>query len=300
MNKKIKSITLFKYDLINSDKSGTDPDKKGYKYSYSELDEHGNLLLQIKYTYTGEIEEKDIYTFNEKGTLKEEISFLSENEIAEHKTYDYNEEGLLMQAFKHYADGSKDRIQYDYDGNGNLIIKTTLDSEDQVEIKEMLEWENKKLLKKRVYEYDELVLEETNVYDENGNRFEESKWTPEDGKTRSVYFYNVKNELIKSLSYNSQDKLISKTLYDYDESGKPVKAEYESVRSKSSTHIIYDERGNAIEQTETNELGEINNKAIRKYNERNEVVETSVIIDLHGRGLNQEYVLSYDYTYFGD
>jgi len=298
MNKKIKSITLFKYDFINQKRSGEESDEKGNKFSYTELDEKGNLLVEIKYNPQGEVEEKYLYTFDNQGNLTEEISYLSDDEIAEHKTYEYEPEGKLMKAFKHYADGSKDIILYDYDIHGNLSSKTTTDSENEIEAKEILEWENKSLVKKEVYEFDELVSKETNAFDEKGNRIENSKWTPDEGTTRSEYFYNDKGDLFKQLIYNKDDKLVAKTIYSYNEHGKVVEMNDESIRSKSNTTILYDEKGNATDQTEVNENGEVNNRAIRKYNDRNEVVETSVIIDLHGKGLNQEYLLHYEYEYF--
>jgi hypothetical protein len=291
---------LFKNDLLNPYASAEASGQQGYKYSYSELDEKGNLLLEIKYDIHGEIEEKDIYAYNNEGKVIEEISYLSEDEIAEHKTYVYNENGLLAKAFKHYADGSKDMIVYEYGSHGNLTTKTTMDSEGEAEAKEVYEWKDKNLSSKEVYEFDELILKETYEYDDKGNRVEVSKWSPDEENSRTEYFYNERNEIIKTLEYNNDNKLVSKTLYTYDEQAKLVKADHESVRSKTSTNIIYDERGNAIEQTETNGAGEINNKAVRKFNEMNEVIETSVIIDLHGRGLNQEYLLSYVYDYFND
>jgi hypothetical protein len=300
MSKKIKSVTLYKYDIINHNKSGNEARPKGKKHSYTEMDEKGNLLLEIKYDDAEEIEEKYVYTFDEVNKLVEEISYLSENEIAEHKTYEYNPEGILVKAFKHYADGSKDIIQYHYDQLGNLNTITTTDSDNETEAKEVLEWQNKNLTKKEVYEFDELVLKESRTHDKQGNRTEEIRWTPEDGNTRTEFFYNDNNDLIKNLTYNNEEKLISKTLYSYDDKGKLVLADYESVRSKNTTTIIYDDNGNAIEQTETNGSGEINNRAIRKFNDRNEVIETSVIIDLHGSGINQEYILNYDYEYFVD
>ena len=298
MSKKIKSITLFKNDLISHRHSPEDSDSRGYKYSYSEMDESGHLLLEVKFNDAGELEEKDVYTFDNEGKLKEDISYLSDEEIAEHKTYEYDSQGLLLQVFKHYADGSKDRIQYEYDGNGNLSAKTTIDSEDEVEAKEIYEWENKNLIRKEVYEFDELKLKEINTYDAHGNRTEVSKWSTEDGNSRTEIFFNDQNDVVKTLEYNNDNKLVSRTIYTYDEKARLVNAEHESVRSKNTTAILYDERGNAIEQTETDASGEINNRAVRKFNEANEVVETSVFIDLHGKGLNQEYLLHYEYEYF--
>jgi antitoxin component YwqK of YwqJK toxin-antitoxin module len=298
MTKMVKSVTLFRNDFMNHPKQESEAENKGFKYSYTELDEHGNQVLELKYSGSGEIEEKEVYTYNSAGKLAEEISYLTDEEVSEHKTFEYNQDGLLVTAFKHYADGSKDKINYEHDAKGNIISKTTIDADDEVESKEVYEWDNKHLLKKSVYEYGELVQEEANVLDENNNLVESTTWTAEDGRSKTVNQYDNKNNLIKTLVYNKDDKLVSKTLYSYNESGKPVGVEYESVRRKSSTTINYDEHGNATEQTEFNGTGEINNQALRKFNEQNEVIETIVTIDQHGMGLNQHYMLTYKYDYY--
>jgi hypothetical protein len=300
MGKKIKSITLFKRDLILLVRTATGTGDKGFKYSYTEMDKKGNILLDIKYSSNGEIEEKYVNKFDEAGNLTEEISYLTDDEIAEHKTYEFDTENKIIRAFKHYADGSKDLIHYNYDGSGNICEKITVDAENEIESKEVFEWKEKFLAKRSLYEFNELISEESNIYDDKGNRIENIKWLSEEGNTRMEYSYNDNNEIVKLLTYNDEEKLVNKTVYSYNERGQIVKSDYESVRSKNSTSIAYDERGNAIEQIEANEKGEINNQAIRKYNDQNEVVETSVIIDFHGAGINQEYILTYEYTYFDD
>lgn len=298
MAKKIKSVTMFRNDFMNRSEQMGDGENKGFKYSYTEFDVSGNLVQELKFTASGEIEEKETYTFNSEGKVTEEISYLSDEEVAEHKTFEYSADGLLTKAYKHYADGSRDKIIYEYDTRGNIISKTVFDADEEVESKAEYAWENKHMVKKSLYEYGELVQEEINVFDEHDNLVESTTWTAEDGKSKTLNQYDDKNNLVKTLVYNNDDKLVSKTLYTFNESGNPVGAEYESVRRKSNTTIVYDEKGNAIEQTEYNGSGEINNQALRKFNERNEVIETIVTIDQHGMGLNQHYMLTYEYDYY--
>jgi hypothetical protein len=300
MNKKVKSITLYKKDNLRKAEQSGDSNDKGFRFSYTELDNKGNLIALINYDSNGEIEDKYICKFDDKGNLTEEINYLTDDEIAEHKTFLYNSEGKIDKTFKHYADGSKDIIQYNYDAIGNVSEKITLDADDQIELKEVMEWAEKLLMKKTIYEFGETVYEESNKYDDRGNRIENITWNPEEGHSRNEYYYNDKNDLLKVLTFNNEKKLVAKTIYTYDEKGKLIMLEDESVKGKNTTEILYDERGNAIEQTETNKNGEINSKALRKYNEQNEVMETSVIIDLHGAGINQEYVLNYEYGYFAE
>jgi len=71
MAKKVKSVTMFRNDFMNHPKQESDAENKGFKYSYTELDEHGNLILEEKYSASGEIEEKEVYAFNAEGKLAE-------------------------------------------------------------------------------------------------------------------------------------------------------------------------------------------------------------------------------------
>jgi antitoxin component YwqK of YwqJK toxin-antitoxin module len=298
MKRKIKSVTLFKNDLIHLSFPGASNTEKGYKYSYTEMDQQDNVILEIKYDPSGKVEEKYIFRFDNKGNLLEEISYLTDDEIAEHKTYEWDDKNKIIRSFKLYADDTKDQILYHYDLQGHVTEKTTTDSEDEIESREIMEWKENLLVKKQILEFGEMILEETNEYDEAGNLTANIKWTSEEGKTKIEYYYDEKKQLIKALTYDNNGKLINKTMYLYNEEGKFIQADFESARNKTSTIILYDDHGNAIEQTETNEHGEINNRAVRKFNEQGDVIETSVIIDFHGQRINEEYILSYEYEYF--
>ncbi len=297
MAKKVKSINLFKKDFYPS---STTPDKKRsneYKYSTTEYDVNGNVVLELKFNSDQKLEDKFENKYNDAGILIETKHYISYKDLAEHKTYDLDKDGKIRQAFKHYNDGTKDKIKYTYDKNGNLTERIIIDSYDEVEAKDIFEYEGKNLIKKETYEYDELTSKETYAYDPDGNVVEESSWTEEESNRRSNV-YNEKGKIEKILFYNKEDKLVAKTIYSYDDQDRIIGVTEETPYGNSTTTISYDKKGNAIEQIEKNEQGEINNSAIRKFNDNNDVVETAVFIDMHGRGVNQEYILKYEYEYF--
>ena len=296
MSKKIKSVRLFKHD--DAGKKDSDSVNKGYKYSMTDYDENGNIILEVRFNPDEELEDKYIYKYDKKNQLIEDIHYLTYKDIAEHKTYDMDEKGKIIKVYKHYNDGSKDTIEYRYNEKDLLIEQVTIDSYDEIEAKNIYEYENENLILEEVYEYDELISKQSFSYDEKGNIIEENKWTEDDGNLRRVNEYNDNNELIKVLFYNRKEKLAAKTEYSYSESGKISKVTEEDQHGKNITTIQYDDKGNAVEQVETNPNGDVNNKAIRKFNENNDVVETGVFIDLHGTGPNQEYILRYEYDYF--
>jgi len=297
MDKKIKSTTQYKHDYIIEDVNAQQIELKGAKYSYTEFDNKGNVLLEIRFNKSGDIEEKYENKYNESGHLIEELVYLSENEIAEHKSYEYNEKGIISKSHKHYQDDTKDTINYEYE-DGKLIKKQTIDFDEEEEAREEFEYVDAKLVSRKVFEYDDLVFEESYVYDDAGNIVEQSKWTNDEDNSKYYNQFNEKGNLEKTLTYNIKDQLLAKSEYFYNERGLLEKIEEDTLHGKNITTLEYDDNNNIIKQTEKNEAGDINNKAERKYNENGDVIESEVFIDFHGMGINQHYILTYDYVYF--
>jgi len=296
--RKIKSSTLYKYDYVAENIHAEESEVKVSKYSYSEFDKNGNMILEMKYDSSGEIEEKYENKYNEKGNLIEEISYLDEDEIAEHKTYERDEKGKIIKSFVHYQDGTKDTIGYKYDGEGNLTEKITVDSYGEIESKEMAQYKDGKLILNEKYEYDELMKNETFELDDSGNITEQNVWSAEKENVTFRNTFDEKGNLLEQRQYNDNEELTGKAGYYYDDNGKLIKITEETPYGQNTTRISYDERGNAIEQIETNKEGEVNNSVERKFNENNDVIETQVFIDFHGQGISQQYVLKYEYEYF--
>ena len=298
MNKIKKSATLYKYDIIAEDIHVQELEVKRIKYSYNEYDQNGKETLEVKYNAKGRIEEKFENKYDDKGNLLEEITYLDGRDIAEHKTYERDNDGRIIKAFKHYLDESKDTIEYSYNDKGLLLEVKTIDSYGEVEAKEISEYEEGKLTLREKYEYDELMEKDTYVYDDKGNVIENEHWTEEGGVVKFVNEYDEQKDLVKALIYNKDEKLVAKSLYTYNDQHKIIEVVDENPRELNTTSIKYDKNGNALEQQEKNREGNINNSVIRKFNEDNDVIETTVFIDLHGRGVNQNYTLKYEYEYY--
>lgn len=298
MSKKIKSTTLTKYDYLAKNIHAEEIEVKGWKYSYTEFDDKGNTTLEIKYDLNGKVEDKTKNKYDKHGYLVEEVTYLDGREIAEHKTYERDAEGNIIKAFKHYNDGTKDTIEYEYNPDGELIKKTIIDSYGEVEAIETFKFKNGNIILNEKYEYDELMSKDIFVYDEKGNITENEKWTEDDGSVKFKSFYNENNNMVKELIYNKDEKLVAKSEYSYNNNNKITEVVEETPHGTNITKIKYDDKGNAIAQVEINKAGEVNNSVERKFNENNDVIETKVFIDFHGRDINQEYVLKYEYKYF--
>lgn len=297
MKKKIKSNTLYRISTLVKGPGGEETETRRYKYSYSEYTEDGQMLVDIRYNEDGEVEEKYVNKYDSSGRLSEELTYLTEDEIAEHKSYERDEKGQIFRAFKHYQDGEKDTIHYTRDEAGNLVEKVTIDSYNEEEARETIEYKENKITHRSVFEYDELTLEESFTYDPDGNMSGHTKWSTEDEDSRFVSEFDTSGNLVRAMRYSMKDELLSRVVYTYEGNLLTLIVD-ESTTGKNTTTLKYDAKGNLTEQVEVNKNGQINNQANRKYNENGEVSESEVFINYHGRGVNQHYVLEYAYEYY--
>jgi hypothetical protein len=298
MAKKIRTITVYKYEIPVGKQNSESPEDKFFKYTYTEMSETGEVVKEEKYRADGVAEERSVRVLNEKGQMIEEILYMADDEIAEHNTYEPDEKGRVMKIKKFYADETFDTIEFRYNEQGKVTETVTINSDGEVEAREVFEYEKDNLTRKKEYEYEELVSEESVQFDESGKSIEGVNWNREDGTRRNEFTWDEQGRLTKTLTYDDKDKLIGRMLYTYNEEGKITETDYETVRGRVITSIEYDEAGNAVEQSETNGKGETNHTVKRKYSDQHDVVEASVFIDRHGRDLNEEYILKYEYEYF--
>ena len=167
MKKKIKSTTVFR---INNPMPDQEAEKKhkGFTYNQTTYDENGQVLTEKRFSEDGEMEERTENKYDANGNLLEEITYLEGDEVAEHMTYERDGKGQVIVAYKHYQDGDRDTIRYDRDEAGRLIEKTTIDSYDEIEAREVMAYVKDKVTSRKVFEYDEMVLEESYAYDGEG------------------------------------------------------------------------------------------------------------------------------------
>ena len=123
MNKQIKTESIFKIDIVIENINSEELNIKERNYSYKEINEDGNITLEINYDPFGAIAEKIIRTFNEKSHLKEEVYYDEGEELAERKTYERNDDETLKFEYTHYLDGSVDTLSYKYDNEKMLFPK---------------------------------------------------------------------------------------------------------------------------------------------------------------------------------
>ncbi len=299
MKKLIKSITSYREDYLLKNAQTDKIDTKKFKLSYTEYNKQDKIIEDIRYNQDGSIEQMYKYRYDDKGQMIEETLSYSEDETAEKRTFELDDKGLVKKEFRPYLDGSVDTLVYNYDSENNLIEKTIIDSDNDIDSKEVFEYNNKKLTKESAYEgTDNLISYNIYKYDEAGNRVETIKWEAEDNKKiKIVDCFNEKGSRTKSLVYNSLNQLISKTIF-IEENDKIIQIIEENQYKKDTTNIIYDKKGNIIEEKEYNIKNQLNHKVTKEYNDNNDIIESAVFIDRHEQGINQDYVVRYEYEMF--
>ncbi len=299
MSRKIKSVQIERHNLVITDMQSDELKFEAQKYKFTEYDEHGNITTDITYGPDGSIEEKIENTYDENNNLVEEVYYDEEGSVAEKRTFEYNQEKKPETEYKHYLDGSKDITTCIYDNSGNLIKKVTKDEDDVVERTEYLHYQDKQIIKKEVFDEDnEKIISNNYQYDKNGKLIEAIIDDDESMEYyKMVYEYDDDGNRLKSLKYED-DRLTEETSFKTDDKGRVTKVIEKKPLVLNTIHIGYDQKGNAIRQEEFNENEELNHSVERRFDEEGNILETKVFIDLHGQGINQNYILKYDYEFY--
>lgn len=296
---KPKSVTLFKFDYILKDINSEEFDLVGGIYSKTTYDEEGRTLSELKYEADGSIEQHYGYAYNEQGERIAERSWDESGNLIEDIEFDLDTDGKVQQAYKNYLDGSRDTISYTYDDRGNLLGKEVVTDEDELEMAETFAYEDdREVLHEMKDENDELVLRKETAYDEKGRVVEERTWSAETGSTlRTLTEYDDKGEISGVSSYNEDGEMLLRVSYKRE--GERITGVTEhSPDKKSVTTIEYDEKDNPVLQEEHNDRRELVSRIMRKFDDEGNVLESEVIIDSHGQGRNQHYILKYEYEFY--
>ncbi len=296
----IKSITVYKIDYMQPAMLDESNEKKGILSSKTMYNELGKVVEETSYLTNGKIEHKSIYVYNTDGNMIEEHIYGEENEFEEKRTYKYNSEGNIVCEYFFYLDETFDTINYHYGENEKLMEKVTIDSDNEPEGKEIYEYEGELPVHHVKFDTEGNILSEiTYKHNEkqqiieivNNNKIE-------DVFSRTEIDYNEKGNKEETRVYNSNDELISRDIFEEDEKGLIVGIIEEDQYSKNTVVMSYDDNGNLLEQTETDTNGELNHKISRVYDADNNLTEHNVLIDRHGKGLNQNISLAYHYEFF--
>lgn len=235
--------------LISCKKDSVDPiDPK--------LDVNGNVKTIIEYGYFavekwGEITEgvitaKRTYAYNESGFQTEFILYMDNGQLEAKEITTYNSSNKILESKVSDIDGNVySSAKYQYDSKGKLINwKTYYDGIMDSDISCVTD-ANGWVIKETGTAFDK-YYHQTYKYDSKGNKIEENSYTDDnvlDWTTK--YEYNFSSKLIKESSYQRGVTLNQVISYSYDIKGNIT--DIIEIFTGSSTHsinYIYDEFDN--------------------------------------------------------
>ncbi len=300
MTKTVKSLTIIKKDTVLPSVSSNELTEKEHIFSKTEYNEKGQILTEINYNNDGEIEHTYSYNYDDDGFLIEEMLVENDDEIIERKTFEPDEKKNIKKEYRHYLDKTYDTIDYIYNDHGNLIEKISYDYDGNVELRELFDYKNGKLIKETIFDEDtNIISEKTIKYDdkervtgiENYDSIEETRF-------KKVTEYDEKGYRKELLTYNSSDQLIERIQFKYENDGRMVQVVEEDTRKKNTINMQYDKNGNVVCKEEFDKNGKLINKVERTFDDNNRVLEAHAFMEIAERNIIKNYTLKYDYEFY--
>ncbi len=301
MDKKIKRLTVYRTNLVLNSAADDEPSLKEFIVSESHYEPvFGKLLKETQYNESGQVDQVMAYSYNENGFVTSEELLEADGSILEKKTWQPGTEGRIAREFVHYADGSADRIEYEYDEMGRVIKKVRFDEDDLIESVELFDYEADRLSREALLgSKGEMLAETIFTFNESGkvhelisNNAEEDIWV------RKVYRYNEAGQPVSVTTFNKHGEPVARITYENDELGRPRQITEENRRQKNTVEMEYNERGEIIFQEEKDLNGEVTNRIERIYDSGGFLAESQILVRNFQQGISRQYTLRNEYFFF--
>lgn len=308
MSEKIKSMKVVRKNLI-PDGGGHHDDAGKQEVLVSETEYHpelGKVVLEKQFAPDGNLEQETEYEYDQNGFLIREVLREGDGTVMEEKSFEPDEKKRIALEFRHYADGSKDKITYRYDEHGDLIAKITEDEDREVEQVAVFEYRNGLLTRQALYDEDpfsdgtaEPAEEVLFAYDDSGRVLEEETRNNTEGFYRQkVYEYNEQGHRTALKVYDESENLIERVVMEPDEEGRPVRLVEENRKKKNTLNLRYNDHGDIVYQEEYDLNGNLLNTVSRKYDEKGRLRSSEVDIQVPLRGPARRYLVEHRYSFY--
>ncbi|MDX9931600.1 MAG: hypothetical protein RB294_03380 [Bacteroidales bacterium] len=299
MNRKIKSLRVTRHQQY-LDRFDSDELKELVFLAEEQLfDEAGRAITIVKYTQSGELEEKVVKTYH--GNMVTTEFFIDENELSEKSVAETDDNGRMTKETMYYADGTQSVSEFEFDGD-KPVKKLTMDIDEyEREISGEHIWTYDSagnLLREEEIEYGELSFYREMKYDEKNHLTELTTFHAADGRPsheKMEWADNEVSHVIKTDIYGNK----TESFYKYNAQGDAEFIRFRSREYSSETVVKYDESNNPVHELETDDKGEILYEVVREYDpETKNLTRVENFINRQGRGTNVHYVLEYEYTFY--
>ncbi len=289
--KQKKSIEKYLYQTFSDDLENDIIEVSGKLLSIEKFDEKGNLILSKTYDKDEEIAEH-IERKYEDNLLVEEIIFMN-GEVVEKHEFKYNSDNLIDREIVIYSDETKETWYFKYNNQKKLIDKRSQPESDEY-IVYLFEYENNKMLSEKEFENEELIIEKNYKYDENGNLIAFLfKDIVEEKEMKVINEYDTYGNKLHELKYDSQDRLVNRLSFKYDENKRLIKKVEDTTYSSINLIFEYNELGMLIKQKEVNENEDVISTLSFIY-EGAELVETQS----EGKSFSDCFIIKNEIEYY--
>jgi len=265
MTKNIKSIQSFRIVHRLDSIHDSEIQIKEIPSSYELFDENGNLIEEVNYSATGDLNEKYQYFYDENNWIIKKHLFLSEDEVAEIKTISRDENGNIQSYEIEYMDKSIDKADYSYE-NGLLKQILVEDEDGEISLKhEFNHDENSNVIWEKKQDEFGLEFEINRVFSDNLLIKEVKKLFREDLELESVFEYDNENQLIQKKTTANNGMVLEHSINEYDEKNRNSKSTIIDDDVKTFVFNKFDDDSNEVLQYAEDEAGNRVHKIEREF-----------------------------------
>jgi len=297
MERKIKQINIYRTNLAVADPD--QGDLSGEVITNSIIsDDEGNETERITFDADGNVDERVLVVYK-NGKPVEEILEMG-GELAERTTREFDDSGKLVRELRHYLDGDPDEISFEYDAEGRMIKRLLTDSDGEEGEKQLWIYTKGLLTREESYnDFGNLEISKTYTYTEDNKPEEIVELNFIDGEEkRLVTLFDENGNIEAEKRYDSQGRLVARSIYTFDENGNNTLIEEENVNGKTTIRLQHDEAGNTILQEELDDENNVVAAIHRDYNTDGQPHLTEVRMENTAQRMGQHYRLRYEYVFF--
>lgn len=263
----------------------------------AEYDSKGLLLREWKLQPGETSAEEHFYTYDNQGLLLKHHLTIPDDGIEESFLTLRNADGKPLEITKFYGDEEGEKTSYTYAENVEVGEVIALDADGEFEQKESFTCdEQKRMSSRRIEKVDGTVTLLEYQYNDQGLLSVVIE-KEESGKqlSRQEHDYTVEGLEARIRQWNDTDKLVVEINSEYNEIGK-------LISKKSSGFLIrinrydYDEAGNVIEESLSDENDFVISRSRYSYDADNQLIEETIYeTDLTRSGRDTHYTNRYEY-----
>lgn len=203
-----------------------------------------------------------------------------------HHYTEFDPEGRPLMEIKYNRLGTfEEKLEYEYDSQGNLIRESYYPEEDELAEEKTFQRNEAGQIVRALKHYQDGSIDTIDFHYDEANRLIKRTITTDEGEI----------EQVETFEWND-DTLVNHIVVDGE--GNDI-AEHDEPPAKSNpSRLTLNDREQVITEEELDENGEVYMTINRTYNEDGQPDEVHVSIDGRGKTISRHYFLKYDYTYF--